>query len=356
MTEREPALDARIEEVRRIADRLVRNIEQVLVGKREAIEETVCTLFCGGHLLAEDVPGVGKTMLARALARSLGLTFRRIQFTPDLLPSDVIGVTVYNQATAEFQFKPGPIFAQVVLADEINRGTPRTQSALLECMEELQVSVDGVNYPFARPFVVIATQNPVEFEGTFPLPEAQLDRFFARITLGYPDEASEVAMLDRLRGDHPIERVEQVVSAEEVLRAQRIVRDVHVARPVAVYIVRLVRRTREHADVALGASPRGSLALYRAAQARAALAGRSYVLPDDVKRMAAPILGHRLILRPEAAMRGATAQQVILDVLETVPLELRDGASGDSRPGVPAGGQPAEHHGEGAGGNGATGR
>jgi len=308
--------------VRRVAGALIRNISTVLVGKERAIEEALCALLCHGHILAEDVPGVGKTMLARALARSLGASFRRIQFTPDLLPSDVIGVTVYDQREGAFQFRPGPIFAQVVLADEINRGTPRTQSALLECMEERQVTVDGEIYRLASPFLVIATQNPIEFEGTFPLPEAQLDRFFARIVLGYPDEASEIAMLERLKLQHPIERIEQVVSVDELLQAQEIVRHVHVDPSISAYVVHLVRWTRQHPDVALGVSPRGSLALYRAAQARAALEGRAYVLPDDVKRMAVAVLGHRLIVTPEAALRRASGVDVIQEALEAVPIEL----------------------------------
>lgn len=313
--------------VRSVAATLVKNISNVLVGKEDAIEEALCTLLCQGHILAEDVPGVGKTMLARALAGSLGLSFRRIQFTPDLLPSDVTGVTVYDPRLGHFEFRKGPVFANVVLADEINRGTPRTQSALLECMEERQVTVDGENYPLAAPFVVIATQNPIEFEGTFPLPEAQLDRFFARIALGYPDASSEVAMLERLKLRHPIEDVQQVVSAEELLAAQEIVKEVHVDASVSQYIVNLVRETRSHGDVALGVSPRGTLALYRAAQARAALAGRGYVLPDDVKRMALPVLGHRLIVAPEAALRGVRAEDVINDVLDKVPIDL----AGDGR-------------------------
>lgn len=316
--------------VQRVATALVQNISKVLVGKERAIEEALCALLCHGHILAEDVPGVGKTMLARALARSLGVAFRRIQFTPDLLPSDVIGVTVYDQRTGAFQFRPGPIFAQVILADEINRGTPRTQSALLECMEERQVTVDGELYPLATPFLVIATQNPVEFEGTFPLPEAQLDRFFARVVLGYPDEASEIAMLERLKLEHPIDRIEQVVAAEELIRAQEIVRTVHVDPSVAAYVVQLVRWTRDHPDVALGVSPRGSLALYRAAQARAALEGREYVLPDDVKRMAVPVLSHRLIVAPEAALRQVSGTHVIQQALEAVPIDI---ASGGRQPG-----------------------
>ena len=311
-----------------MADALVKNISSVLVGKERAIEEVLCTLLCQGHILAEDVPGVGKTMLARALAGSLGLSFRRIQFTPDLLPSDVIGVTVYDPRLGHFEFRQGPIFAQVILADEINRGTPRTQSALLECMEERQVTVDGENYALSAPFVVIATQNPIEFEGTFPLPEAQLDRFFARVALGYPDPSSEIEMLERLKLSHPIESVRQVVSAEELLSAQEIVKEVHVDPTVSEYIVSLVRETRSHGDVALGVSPRGTLALYRAAQARAALEGRGYVLPDDVKRMGVPVLSHRLIVGPEAALRGVTGTQVIQDVLEKVPIDL----AGDGRP------------------------
>lgn len=316
---------ADVAQVQKVADQLTENISTVLVGKEQAIRETICTLLCHGHILAEDVPGVGKTMLARALARSLGLTFRRIQFTPDLLPSDVTGVSVYDQLTQSFEFKAGPIFAQVVLADEINRGTPRTQAALLESMEERQVTVDGEQHRLDEPFIVIATQNPIEFEGTFPLPEAQLDRFFARVSLGYPDAESEIAMLDRLKDEHPIGRIEQVVSAEELLDAQEKVRRVYVDRSVRVYIVDLVRATREHGDAALGVSPRGSLALYRAGQARAALSGRGYVLPDDIKEMALSVLSHRILVTPEAEMRGKDGAGIVRDALEKVPLELKDG-------------------------------
>jgi len=321
----ERSIDSSIPDVSRVksvAEALITNISKVLVGKEKAIEEALCTLLCHGHILAEDVPGVGKTMLARALARSLGVSFRRIQFTPDLLPSDVIGVTVFDPVSRTFEFRRGPIFAQVVLADEINRGTPRTQSALLECMEERQVTVDGEIYPLAAPFVVIATQNPIEYEGTFPLPEAQLDRFFARIVLGYPDEASEIEMLERLKLQHPIETIEQVVSQQELLVAQEIVKQVYVDPSVSAYIVRIVRETRKHGDVLLGVSPRGSLALYRAAQAMAALDGRGYVLPDDVKRMGVPVLSHRLIVAPEAALRGVTGVQVVEEVLQKVPIDL----------------------------------
>lgn len=321
----ERSIDSSIPDVSRVksvAEALITNISKVLVGKEKAIEEALCTLLCHGHILAEDVPGVGKTMLARALARSLGVSFRRIQFTPDLLPSDVIGVTVFDPVSRTFEFRRGPIFAQVVLADEINRGTPRTQSALLECMEERQVTVDGEIYPLAAPFVVIATQNPIEYEGTFPLPEAQLDRFFARIVLGYPDEASEIEMLERLKLQHPIETIEQVVNQQELLVAQEIVKQVYVDPSVSAYIVRIVRATRNHGDVLLGVSPRGALALYRAAQAMAALDGRGYVLPDDVKRMGVPVLSHRLIVAPEAALRGVTGVQVVEEVLQEVPIDL----------------------------------
>lgn len=319
---------ADVAKVQELASMLIDNVSRVLVGKREAIEDTLVALLCGGHILIEDVPGVGKTVLARSLARSLGLSYRRIQFTADLLPSDITGVTVYDQRTQLFSFRPGPIFAQVVLADEINRGAPRTQAALLECMEELQVTVDGVHHEIDLPFLVIATQNPVEFEGTFPLPEAQLDRFLARVSIGYPDAASEVEMLARLRGEHPIERLEQVVPAQRLLEAQRIVRDVHVSRAVSEYIVEIVRGTREHSDAALGVSPRGSLALYRAAQGRAALAGRAFALPDDVKRMAEPVLAHRVLVKAQAGLRGATARKVIAEVLESVPVDLGGGQTG----------------------------
>ncbi len=308
--------------VQELAATLIENVSRVLVGKREAIEDTLVALFCGGHILIEDVPGVGKTVLARSLARSLGLSYRRIQFTADLLPSDITGVTVYDPRTQVFSFRPGPIFAQVVLADEINRGTPRTQAALLECMEELQVTVDGVHHGIDQPFLVIATQNPVEFEGTFPLPEAQLDRFFARVSIGYPDASSEVEMLERLKGEHPIEQLEQAVTSEGLIKAQQIVREVHVSRAVSEYIVEIVRKTREHSEAALGVSPRGSLALYRATQSRAALSGRAFAIPDDVKRMAEPVLAHRILVKAQAGLRGATAQSVIADALESVPVDL----------------------------------
>ncbi len=310
--------------VRRVAEAIQANVSRVIVGKRDVIELALVALLCEGHILAEDVPGVGKTMLARALAVSLGCTFNRIQFTPDLLPADVIGVSVYNQKTGEFEYRPGPVMAQILLADEINRATPRTQSALLECMAERQVTVDGVTRPVPRPFLVIATQNPVEYEGTFPLPEAQLDRFLLRLHLGYPTAEEEAEILSRLQRQHPIEAIGRVVEVEELLAAQRLVREVYVEASVRDYIVALVQRTRQHADVALGASPRGSLALFHTSQALAALRGRDYVIPDDVKHLAKPVLGHRLIVRAESQLRGRSAERIVEELLQQVPVVLEE--------------------------------
>ena len=306
--------------VQSFAQRLIANVERVIVGKREAVELTVIGLLCRGHLLIEDVPGTGKTMLARSIARSLGCSFSRIQFTPDMLPSDVTGVSIYNQATRQFEFRPGPIMAQIVLADEINRATPKTQAALLEAMEERQVTVDGVTRPLPRPFMVLATQNPIEYEGTFPLPEAQLDRFLMRIRLGYPETEDEIRILERQQFRHPIEDLEQVASVEELLEAQEAVRAIYVAPRLKRYIVDLTRRTREYPDVYLGASPRGSLTLYRAGQARAAIHGRDFVLPDDIKALALPALGHRVIVGPTARMRDVTAEQIVEEILRQVPV------------------------------------
>jgi MoxR-like ATPase len=306
--------------IQSFAERLIANVERVIVGKREAVELAVIGLLCQGHLLIEDVPGTGKTMLARSIARSLGCSFSRIQFTPDMLPSDVTGVSIYNQATRQFEFRPGPIMAQIVLADEINRATPKTQAALLEAMEERQVTVDGVTRPLPRPFMVLATQNPIEYEGTFPLPEAQLDRFLMRIRLGYPETEDEVRILERQQFRHPIEELEQVASVEELLEAQEAVRAVYVAPRLKRYIVDLTRRTRQYPDVYLGASPRGSLTLYRAGQARAAIHGRDFVLPDDVKALAIPALGHRVIVGPTARMRDVTAEQIVEEILRQVPV------------------------------------
>jgi MoxR-like ATPase len=299
---------------------LVAAIEQVLIGKHAEAELATIGLAAGGHLLIEDVPGVGKTMLAKSLARATGCTFKRIQFTPDLLPSDVTGVSIYNQRTGEFEYRAGPIVAHVVLADEINRATPKTQSALLEAMEEHQVTVEGVTRPLPTPFIVLATQNPIEYEGTFPLPEAQLDRFLLRIHLGYPDPSHETAVLQGQMVRHPLDDLQPVTSATALQQLQMAVRTIHVDAQLQRYIVHIVGLTRDHPDVYLGASPRGSLALMRAAQARATLLGRDFVTPDDVKVLAPAALAHRLIMSPEARMRNATAQAVVRQVLQEVPV------------------------------------
>jgi MoxR-like ATPase len=310
------AKDAR--DVAATINKIIANIEKVIIGKRPQITLTLVAYLCEGHVLLEDVPGVAKTMLARALARSVGCSFKRIQCTPDLLPTDVTGVSVFNQKSAEFEFRPGPIFAQTVLADEINRATPRTQSALLEAMAERRVTVDGQGYNLKPPFLVIATQNPIDHEGTFPLPEAQLDRFLIRLALGYPTIDEEGKMLQRLQRSHPIDEISPVVSAADVLAAQEAVREVFVDDKVRRYILELVSATREHGDIQLGGSPRASLALYRTAQALAVVAGRNFVLPDDVKKMVLPVLGHRVILRPEARIRKITAASVLNKILAEV--------------------------------------
>ena len=307
-------------DIQNFSDRVSANIETVIVGKHETVELTIVGLLCQGHLLIEDVPGVGKTMLARSLARSLGCTFSRIQFTPDMLPSDVTGVSIFNQVTREFEFRPGPVTSQVVLADEINRATPKTQAALLEAMEERQVTVDGVTHPLPRPFMVLATQNPIEYEGTFPLPEAQVDRFLLRVRLGYPSTDDEIDILDRQQFKHPFEKLEKIVSVEELLSVQEQVKAIFVSPALKRYIVDLSNQTRQHAEVYLGASPRGSLALFRASQARAALLGRDYVLPDDIKELAIPTLAHRVILGPGARLRDVTAEQVVDEILHSVPV------------------------------------
>jgi MoxR-like ATPase len=315
-------------ELQDFVDRVTENIEQVIVGKRETVEQAVIALLCQGHLLIEDVPGVGKTMLARSLARSLGCSFSRIQFTPDMLPSDVTGVSIFNQVTREFEFRPGPIMAQIVLADEINRATPKTQAALLEAMEERTTTVDGLTRQLPKPFMVLATQNPIEYEGTFPLPEAQVDRFLMRIRLGYPIAADEVRVLERQQFRHPFEDLDQVVSVEELVKAQETVKDVYAAPALKRYIVEIVHQTREHAEVYLGASPRGSLALYRTSQARAAMDGRDYILPDDIKFLAVPTLAHRVILGPGARLRDLSAQQIVEEVLHNVPVPGGDPLAG----------------------------
>ena len=301
-----------------VANRLAANIERVIVGKPEAVRIAVTGLLADGHILVEDVPGVAKTMLARCLALSIGATFRRIQCTPDLLPSDITGLSIFNQKTAQFEFNPGPVIANIVLADEINRAPPRTQSALLEAMAERQVTVDGVTRKLAAPFCVMATQNPIEYEGTFPLPEAQLDRFLLRMTIGYPSLESESEILLRLQLSHPVEQIQQVLSTEELLDAQKRVRQIFVHQKVRDYIVRLVQATRAHPDIALGASPRGSLALLRCAQAQAAADGLSFILPDHAKAMVEPALAHRLILTPEARLAGRLAATALNQITSRI--------------------------------------
>jgi len=306
--------------VQAFGERVIENIEKVIVGKRSPVELAIIGLLCQGHMLIEDVPGVGKTVLARSLARSLGCKFSRIQFTPDMLPSDVTGVSIFNQGSREFEFRPGPIMAQIVLADEINRATPKTQAALLEAMEERQVTVDGVTHILPRPFMVLATQNPIEYEGTFPLPEAQLDRFLIRVRLGYPRPEDEVEILDRQQYRHPLDELGQMVAVEELSQMQEAVKGIYAAPSMKRYIVSLARQTRDHPEVYLGASPRGSLALYRTAQARAALYGRDYVLPDDVKEMVVPTFAHRLILGPAARLRDLNADDIVLEIESSVPV------------------------------------
>jgi MoxR-like ATPase len=307
--------------IEQAGEKLLANVERVIVGKHHEVRLALVALLCQGHLLIEDVPGTGKTMLAKAIARSLGCTFRRIQFTPDLLPSDVTGLSIYNQKTLEFEFRPGPIMAQIVLADEINRATPKTQSALLECMEERQATVDGITYEMPEPFLVIATQNPIEYEGTFALPEAQLDRFMLRIRLGYPQPLEEVVILDEQKRTHPLSEIGEVVTIDELRAMQSAVREIYVDPAISDYIVRLTNATRSHPDVYLGASPRGSLALYRAGQALAALSGRDYVIPDDVKALAVPALAHRLIVKTAASVRDVDATAIARELLNTVPVE-----------------------------------
>jgi MoxR-like ATPase len=313
-----PALS--VQDISTAAHSVIENIEHVIVGKDEAVRLTLIAVMCRGHILIEDVPGVGKTVLTKAVARSIGCTFKRIQFTPDLLPSDVTGVSVFNQKTGEFEFHPGPIMSQFVLADEINRATPKTQSALLEAMEERQMTVDGVTYPLPEPFIVMATQNPIEYEGTFPLPEAQLDRFLLNIVLGYPSPTSEVEILDRQQHTHPIDTLGQILSADDLLSIQQQVRDVRVSPELRRYIVDLVSTTRQHQNVYLGVSPRGSLGLFRTAQARALLDGRDYVIPDDVKKLIRATLSHRLIVSPAARVRGITAGNILDEITGMVPV------------------------------------
>ena len=301
---------------------LIENVERVIVGKRQTIEFIIVALLCEGHILLEDVPGSGKTMLARSIATSLGLSTKRIQCTPDLLPNDVTGVSVFNQKSGEFEFKPGPIFVNILLADEINRATPRTQAALLEAMQEQQVTADGVTRDLPRPFLVLATQNPIEYEGTFPLPEAQLDRFLMRLSMGYPSRTEERQILTNLWREHPITKIGKVIDGHELLSLQKQIWDVNVDDTLQDYIVGLAESTRNHTDLSLGVSPRGTLALLKAAQALAAIRGRDYVIPEDIKTLVPLTLAHRLILKPEAELRGRTAHTILEDVLEKTPLDL----------------------------------
>ena len=302
-------------------EKVLANVEHVIIGKHHEVRLALVALLCRGHLLIEDVPGTGKTVLAKAIARSLGCSFRRIQFTPDLLPSDVTGLSIYNQKTQEFEFRPGPIMSQVVLADEINRATPKTQSSLLEAMEERQATIDGTTYALPDPFLVIATQNPIEYEGTFALPEAQLDRFMLRIRLGYPQPLEEVMILDEQKRHHPLEELEVVCTVDELRGMQTAIRDIYVDPTVADYIVRLVGATRNHPDVYLGASPRGSIALYRAGQALAGLLGRDYVIPDDIKALAEPALAHRLIIKTSSSIHDVQSAGVVRELLDSTPIE-----------------------------------
>ncbi len=306
--------------IKSFGEKLANNLEKVIIGKRDAIDLIVVGLLCQGHILIEDVPGVGKTMLARSLARSIGCSFNRLQFTPDMLPSDVTGVSIYNQAKRTFEFHSGPIFAQIVLVDEINRATPKTQAALLEAMEERQVTVDGKTHPLDSPFMVLATQNPIEYEGTFPLPEAQLDRFLMRVRLGYPTVSEEIEIFERQQMRHPIESLEAVVEVKELLEAMEAIKKVYISAAVKKYVLDLVTHTRENQDVYLGVSPRGSLTLFRTGQAKAAMEGRDFVLPDDVKKLAVSVLAHRVIVAPSARLRELSAERIVHEILDNTPV------------------------------------
>ena len=315
-------LSSPVDEIQEFSGQVIENVEKVIVGKRSTIEMVLIALLCEGHILIEDAPGTGKTMLARAVAITTGLKFKRLQCTPDLLPNDVTGVSVFNQKTREFEFRPGPAFCNILLADEINRATPRTQSALLEAMGEAQVTVDGVTYPLPEPFQVLATQNPIEFEGTFPLPEAQMDRFFMRLSLGYPALADEDTMMQMQKLVHPIESIRNEVDGLRIPELRHKIRQITVMENVRRYILSLVRATREHPALTLGASPRGSLALYRAAQAHAALQTRDFVIPDDIKAVAVNCLAHRLVVNPEQAMGGLTSTNIVQELLKKTPVPV----------------------------------
>lgn len=306
--------------VKEVSERIANSVGQVILGKSNEVRLAILGMLCRGHILLEDIPGVGKTMMAKSLARAVGCTFNRIQFTPDMLPSDITGVSIFNPKTREFEFRPGPIMAQTVLADEINRATPKTQSALLEAMEEGQMTVDGVTYRLSNPFLIMATQNPIEYEGTFPLPEAQLDRFLIRIQMGYPQPEDELNILVSQQYQHPIQNQQQVVTLKELLAAQQLIKDVYVAKEVQQYIINLITASRRHGDVYLGSSPRGSLALFRTSQARAAMSGRDFVIPDDVKALAEVTLAHRIIVGPAARLKNITSRAIVQDILQSTPV------------------------------------
>jgi MoxR-like ATPase len=312
--------DFSMADIKTFGEKVLENLEKVIVGKRQSLELIVIGLLCQGHVLIEDVPGVGKTVMARSLARSLDCSFNRIQFTPDMLPSDVTGVSIYNQQKREFEFRAGPVMGQIILADEINRATPKTQAALLEAMEERQVTVDGVTHTLPRPFMVLATQNPIEYEGTFPLPEAQLDRFLLRVRIGYPSLPNEIRILEEQQLQHPIETLTSVVKSKIILDAIGDVKTIYVSPAIKRYVVELTARTRQSDDVYLGASPRGSLALFRTGQARAALLGRDHVLPDDIQEMAVPVLGHRIIVGPAARLREVSSDRIVREIVENIPV------------------------------------
>lgn len=309
-------------QVQDVSKRIIKNVEKVIVGKRQSLVYSLVTWFCEGHFLLEDVPGVAKTILARCLAASVGCEFKRIQCTPDLLPSDVTGASIFNQKSSEFEFRPGPLFSNIVLTDEINRTTPRTQAALLEAMAESRITVDGVTHVLAKPFLVIATQNPVDHEGTFPLPEAQLDRFLMKFSIGYPSLDDEMLILERLQLSHPINDLKSVVTSDEIVQCQQLVRQVHVDPKIRKYILQIVHLTRHHEHLSLGGSPRASIALFRTCQALAAIRGRNFVLPDDVKMIAAPVLNHRMILKPESRLRKITAEQVVSQLISEIAVPV----------------------------------
>jgi MoxR-like ATPase len=321
----QPESAADLAAVSDLAKRVIGNVEHAIVGKRKQLVLSLVTWLSGGHILLEDVPGVAKTMLARALARSVGCHFKRVQCTPDLLPTDVTGTSIFNQKTSEFEFRPGPVFTQILLADEINRATPRTQASLLEAMAEARVTVDGTTHPLEAPFIVIATQNPVDHEGTFPLPEAQLDRFMMRFDLGYPSMEEELRMLELLQHKHPVESLKPVAQASEIVQAQHVIRNVHVDPRVRTYLLQIVNQTRQHQDLALGGSPRATIALFRCAQSMAAIRGRAYVMPDDVKRILPPVMNHRVIVRPESRLRKVTAEKVIEEIVSEIAVPTIEG-------------------------------